>query len=118
MDELNAGWAVEKAEGFQRSDGQGLKLWSKHFAKGSSYSIQLSGDGMVGVVGTQLGVGGKVTKCSGLEIDWNAPQTITEGTLTNPGDRDYVFENVPAILAGGLYIGSRTWPKAGVWTIE
>lgn len=35
-----------------------------------------------------------------------------------PGDRDYVFENVPAILAGGLYIGSRTWPKAGVWTIE
>lgn len=34
MDELNAGWAVEKAEGFQRSDGQGLKLWSKHFAKG------------------------------------------------------------------------------------
>lgn len=118
MDELNAGWAVEKAEGFQRSDGQGLKLWSKHFAKGSSYCIKLSGDGMAGVVGTQLGVGGKVTKCSGLEIDWNAPQTITEGTLTNPGDRDYVFENVPAILAGGLYIGSRTWPKAGVWTIE
>ena len=35
MDELSAGWALEKAEGFQRSDGKGLKLWSKHFAKGA-----------------------------------------------------------------------------------
>lgn len=31
---------------------------------------------------------------------------------------DYVFESVPACLAGGIYIGTRTWPKAGTWTIE
>lgn len=35
--------------------------------------------------GTPLGSGGKVTKCSGLDVEWNAPQTMTEGTLTNPG---------------------------------
>lgn len=34
------------------------------------------------------------------------------------GDRDYVFRNVPSFLNGGLYVGSRTWPKAGTWTIE
>lgn len=36
----------------------------------------------------------------------------------NPGDRDYVFENVPEFLAGGCYIGTRTWPQAGTWTIK
>ena len=59
-----------------------------------------------------------MTCCSGLEIEWNQPQIMTEGTLTNPGDRDYVFENVPGCLAGGIYIGSRAWPKKGTWIIE
>lgn len=29
--------------------------------------------------------GGGVTSCSGLDIEWNAPAKITEGTLVNPG---------------------------------
>ncbi|CAK9011218.1 Calpain-15 (Small optic lobes homolog) [Durusdinium trenchii] len=112
------GWAREKAEKFQRSDGSALSLWSKHFLDGETYSLDLKSCMVGGVIGTPITCTGKVTKCSGLEIEWNAPQTMTEGTLTNPGDRDYVFENVPACLAGGVYIGSRVWPQAGVWTIE
>ena len=38
--------------------------------------------------------------------------------LLPAGDRDYIFEKLPPFLAGGLYIGSRTWPKAGTWTIH
>ena len=43
---------------------------------------------------------------------------MSSGTLVNPGDRDYVFANVPSFLSGGTYVGSRTWPKAGTWTIK
>eukprot|EP00438_Fugacium_kawagutii_P021732 Skav236226 [mRNA] locus=scaffold132:191361:289207:+ [translate_table: standard] len=97
QDEYNAGvddllkadaWACEKAEGFQRSDGKALSLWSKHFVTGPASKQKATGP-----VGHSK----------------MAPHT---------GDRDYIFENVPACLAGGLYIGSRTWPKAGTWTIE
>lgn len=34
------------------------------------------------------------------------------------GDRDYIFKFLPPFLSGGTYIGSRTWPQAGTWTIE
>lgn len=84
------GWAQEKFDGFQRSDGEALNLWSKHFVSGSSYSIQLESCMVGGVIGTPLASEGKVTKCSGLEIAWNPPETMTEGTLTNPGDRPLV----------------------------
>ncbi|CAJ1328154.1 unnamed protein product [Effrenium voratum] len=121
VDELlkaRGGWVREKVDGFQRSDGHALNLWSKRFIDGSEYSLDLKSCMVGGVIGTPLASTGKVIKCSGLDIEWNAPQTMTEGTLTNPGDRDYTFENVPACLAGGIYIGTRTWPEAGTWTIE
>lgn len=62
--------------------------------------------------------GGGVTSCSGLDIEWNAPAKITEGTLVNPGERNFFFENVPSFMSGGTYIGSKTWPSPGTWTIN
>jgi len=120
VDELLSGdaWAREAADGFQRSDGPALHLWGRHFTTGSSYSITVESQLISGVVGQPLELGGEVTSCAGLDIDWNAPRMMTEGTLVNPGDRDYIFEKLPPFLAGGLYIGSRTWPKAGTWTIH
>ena len=31
---------------------------------------------------------------------------------------DYTFTKVPERLLGGQYIGTKTWPSAGTWTIE
>lgn len=112
------GWAREAAEGFQRSDGKELHLWSRHFMEGTSYSITVESCFVGGVVGQPLDLGGAVTCCSGLDVEWNSPHLMSEGTLVNPGDRDYIFKFLPPFLSGGTYIGSRTWPQAGTWTIE
>ncbi|CAJ1452172.1 unnamed protein product [Effrenium voratum] len=61
--------------------------------------------------------GRTVTGCSGLFIDWYPARTMEEGIALYP-DKDYTFQNVPAVLLGGTYIGSKCWPTAGTWTIE
>ena len=43
---------------------------------------------------------------------------MKEGILTNPGQRKYKLQNVPSVLDGGMYSGTKTWPKAGTWTIS
>eukprot|EP00438_Fugacium_kawagutii_P027793 Skav212049 [mRNA] locus=scaffold408:13094:13966:+ [translate_table: standard] len=61
---------------------------------------------------------GAVIGCSGLDVAWNDPQTVTEGILVNPGDRDYTLQNIPQMLLGGTYWGTKPWPSAGTWTVE
>ncbi|CAJ1327559.1 unnamed protein product [Effrenium voratum] len=133
------GWTQEPAEGFQSSDGYELIVLSYTFTEGKYFSIRCTAPIVGGLVGGHAppklptpgsneaneagGDGpavnlGKVLACSGLDIAWNPPKTMTEGTLTNPGQRNYIFEHVPACLSGGTYIGSQTWPSAGTWTIE
>ncbi|CAE7375480.1 unnamed protein product, partial [Symbiodinium pilosum] len=52
-----------------------------------------------------------------LGIGWNPVAVVSEGILVNPGQRDYRLQNVPAVLIGGKYLGTKTWPSAGTWTI-
>jgi hypothetical protein len=40
---------------------------------------------------------------------------LQDHQLANPGQRDYTLEGVPDFMLGGLYIGSRTWPKGAAW---
>ena len=124
-DALSAdGWAAEAAENLC-GGAISLNLWSKQFDTGSSYSIEVAGDTMVGgVIGTtpcvQLTPAARseaVGGCAGLGVDWHPGRTMSEGILLYP-DKDYKFENVPQVLLGGTYIGSHCWPKAGTWTIE
>ncbi|CAE7320862.1 NCL [Symbiodinium sp. KB8] len=61
---------------------------------------------------------GSVTGSSGLGIGWNSISAMKEGILTNPGQRKYKLQNVPSVLDGGMYSGTKTWPKAGTWTIS
>eukprot|EP00439_Symbiodinium_sp_Y106_P057072 s365_g8.t1 len=61
---------------------------------------------------------GSITGSSGLGIGWNAITTMKEGILVNPGQRDYKLQNVPSVLIGGKYSGTKTWPSAGTWTIS
>ncbi|CAK9090717.1 unnamed protein product [Durusdinium trenchii] len=134
------GWTQEPADGFQTSDGYDLMVLSKVFHEGKYTGLRSTSNFVGGAIGAQpppklpkspdsgddvveAAVGepismGTVTECTGLDIEWNAGELMTEGTLVNPGDRDYVFENVPEFLAGGCYIGTRTWPQAGTWTIK
>lgn len=111
------GWAWEPADGFNLH-GKGLHLWGRHFLSGESYCLDVEEGLMAGVVGQPLNSEGCVDSCSGLDIEWNPPKHLSEGVYTNPGDRDFTFEAVPDFMAGGSYIGTRTWPKAGTWTIE
>ena len=110
------GWVAEAAEGFS-GGGLDLNLWSRHFTTGSSYKIQTTGLMCGGVVGTPLKCSGKVTGCSGLGVGWNPPRGMAEGILIYT-DKDYSFQNIPACLASGTYIGSHCWPSPGTWTIE
>ena len=52
------------------------------------------------------------------ELLRNAITTMEEGILVNPGQRDYKLQNVPSVLIGGRYSGTKTWPSAGTWTIS
>eukprot|EP00437_Effrenium_voratum_P004130 CAMPEP_0181423132 /NCGR_PEP_ID=MMETSP1110-20121109/13972_1 /TAXON_ID=174948 /ORGANISM="Symbiodinium sp., Strain CCMP421" /LENGTH=1183 /DNA_ID=CAMNT_0023546251 /DNA_START=81 /DNA_END=3632 /DNA_ORIENTATION=- len=110
------GWAAEAAEGFS-GGGLDLNLWSRHFTTGSAYKIQTNGLMCGGVVGKPLECSGRVTACSGLRVGWNPPRGMAEGILIYT-DKDYTFQEVPACLASGSYIGSQGWPSAGTWTIE
>lgn len=73
-----------------------LLLYSKWFAEDEKYYMLHSSDPIVGgVIGTYPlpktpkpsdgESDAPVTKCSGLGVDWNAPQKMAEGIQTNPG---------------------------------
>lgn len=119
------GWTEEKKGSFC-GGALDLNLWSRQFSTGSLYSIHLSEDTMIGgVVGTapcmQLTSSPSsnlvVKGCSGLGVDWHSAKPMEEGMLMYP-EKDYHFQNVPAVLLGASYVGSGCWPSGGSWTIE
>merc|ERR1719504_509537 len=58
---------------------------------------------------------GQVIVARGGDVAWNAPVELQDSQLANPGQRNYTLEGVPDFMLGGLYIGSRTWPKGAAW---
>ncbi|CAJ1328158.1 unnamed protein product [Effrenium voratum] len=118
----NDGWAFVAAPGFKRSDGPALHVWKRFFATGSTYLIKTKELMVGGVISSQdCEVScGAVTGSSGMGIGWNSPATVKEGVLSQPGQRAYTLQNVPAELIGGTYVGHKTWPSksGGTWTIS
>jgi len=121
----NDGWAPVAAPGFQRSDGWALHVWKRHFATGSTYLIKTKELMIGGVISKALPEEcevscGAATSSSGMDIRWNSPATVKEGVLSQPGQRNYELQNVPAELLGGSYIGHQAWPSksGGTWTIS
>ncbi|CAJ1446644.1 unnamed protein product [Effrenium voratum] len=118
----NDGWAFVAAPGFKRSDGPALHVWKRFFATGSTYLIKTKELMVGGVISSQdCEVScGAVTGSSGMGIPWNSPATVKEGVLSQPGQRAYTLQNVPAELIGGTYVGHKTWPSnsGGTWTIS
>lgn len=43
---------------------------------------------------------------------------ISHRCPAHAGERNFFFENVPSFMSGGTYIGSKTWPSPGTWTIN
>ena len=126
------GWTVVNAPGFQTNDGYKLHLLSKYIEEEDRYTGRyecfrtISSYFCGGLVGTyplpkepevmvsaavpsvSEGADFPVTACSGLEIDWNPPTTMSEGTLTNPGEEDGGPGSYEAAL---LTLESKKTPK-------
>ena len=100
-----------------------LLLYSKWFSEDEQYYSLHTSDPIVGGLIGSLPLpkppstdtsDSPVIKCSGLGVDWNAPTEMAEGLKSG----EHSFKNVPAVLRGGSYIGSKSWPQKGVWNIE
>lgn len=101
------GWQEENCPGFQSSDGYKLFVLSKYIENEDMYtgrwecfrtiSSSFCG-GLVGVyplpkepevipASSVPQSAFPVTNCSGLEVEWNPPLPMEEGTQTNPGEQ-------------------------------